>query len=131
MPRPNILLFFTDQQRADTIHAGGNPVIRTPNLDRLASEGVRFSSAYTPSPVCVSARCSLIHGQYAHNTGCAYNGDPMPADRPSFMQLLTDAGYRTHGIGKMHFTPDRRPCAAGRPASTKKRSVAAWTRTTI
>jgi len=106
MPRPNILLFFTDQQRADTIHAGGNPVIRTPNLDRLANEGVRFSSAYTPSPVCVSARCSLIHGQYAHNTGCAYNGDPMPTDRPSFMQLLTDAGYRTHGIGKMHFTPD-------------------------
>ncbi len=106
MPRPNILLFFTDQQRADTIHAGGNPVIRTPNLDRLAREGVRFSSAYTPSPVCVSARCSMIHGQYAHNTGCAFNGDAMPTDRPSFMQVLTDAGYRTHGIGKMHFTPD-------------------------
>ena len=106
MPRPNILLFFTDQQRADTIGAGGNPVIRTPSLDRLAREGVRFSSAYTPSPVCVSARCSLIHGQYAHNTGCAYNGDAMPTDRSSFMQALSDAGYRTHGIGKMHFTPD-------------------------
>ncbi|MCD6303238.1 MAG: sulfatase-like hydrolase/transferase [Anaerolineae bacterium] len=106
MPRPNILLFFTDQQRADTIHAGGNPVIRTPNLDRLAQEGVRFSSAFTPSPVCVSARCSMIHGQYPHNTGCAYNGDPMPTDRPSFMQVLTEAGYRTHGIGKMHFRPD-------------------------
>jgi arylsulfatase len=106
MPRPNILLFFTDQQRADTIHAGGNPVIRTPNLDRLADEGVRFSSAFTPSPVCVSARCSMIHGQYPHNTGCAYNGDAMPTDRPTFMQALTEAGYRTHGVGKMHFTPD-------------------------
>lgn len=107
MPRPNILLIFTDQQRADTIHAGGNPVIRTPHLDRLAREGVLFSSAYTPSPVCVPARCSLIHGQYPHNTGCADNGHCMPEDRPTFMQALADAGYRTHGIGKMHFNPDR------------------------
>jgi len=106
MNHPNILLIFTDQQRADTIHAAGNPIIRTPNLDRLAGEGVLFSSAYTPSPVCVSARCSLIHGQYPHKTGCTYNGDPMPEDRPTVMSLLTEAGYRTHGIGKMHFRPD-------------------------
>jgi len=104
--RPNILLIFTDQQRWDTIHAAGNPVIKTPNLDRLAAEGVRFSNAFTASPVCVSARCSLIYGQYPHKTGCTYNGDPMPTDRPSFMDLLTEAGYRTHGIGKMHFRPD-------------------------
>ncbi len=106
MPKPNILLIFTDQQRWDTIHAGGNPVIKTPNLDRLVSEGVRFSNCFTASPVCVSARCSMIHGQYPHHTGCAHNGDPMPTDRPSMMQCLTDAGYRTHGVGKMHFTPD-------------------------
>jgi len=106
MPRPNILLIFTDQQRWDTIHAGGNPIIKTPNLDRLVHEGVRFSNAFTASPVCVSARCSMIHGQYPHKTGCAYNGDPMPADRPSLMACLTDAGYRTHGVGKMHFRPD-------------------------
>lgn len=106
MPPPNILLLFSDQQRWDTLGAAGNPIIRTPNLDRLAAEGVRFSSAYTASPVCVSARCSLIHGQYPHRTGCAFNGDPMPTDRPSLMGLLTEAGYRTHGIGKMHFTPD-------------------------
>jgi len=106
MSRPNILLLFTDQQRWDTIHAGGNPVIKTPNLDRLTREGVSFDSAYTPSPVCVPARCSLIHGQYPHHTGCAENADDMPVDRPNFMQALTDAGYRTHGIGKMHFRPD-------------------------
>ncbi len=104
--RPNILLIFTDQQRGDTIHAGGNPVIRTPNLDRLAAEGTRFSSAYTAAPVCVPARCSLITGQYPHNTGCSDNSHPMPDDRPSFMELLTESGYRTHGIGKCHFTPD-------------------------
>ena len=107
MSRPNILLLFTDQQRSDTIHAGGNPAIRTPALDRLCAEGVRFSSAYSPSPVCVSARCSLIHGLYPHQTGCANNGDPTPAQSRTMMQALTDAGYRTHGIGKMHFAPDR------------------------
>ncbi len=106
MDRPNILLIFTDQQRADTIHAAGNPVIKTPNLDRLFREGTLFSSCYTPSPVCVPARCSLIHGQYPHNTGCADNGHPMPEDRPSFMKVLSETGYRTHGIGKMHFNPD-------------------------
>ncbi|MGI6208008.1 MAG: sulfatase [Anaerolineae bacterium] len=106
MPRPNLLLLFTDQQRADALGASGNPVIRTPNLDRLAREGVIFSSAYTPSPVCVSARCSLVYGQYPHRTGCVDNSDSMPTDRPSLMDLLSDAGYLTHGIGKMHFTPD-------------------------
>lgn len=104
--RPNVLLLFTDQQRADALGADGNPVIRTPNLDRLAREGTIFTSAYTPSPVCVPARCSLIHGQYPHHTGCVDNGDAMPEDRPTLMQALTAAGYRTHGIGKMHFTPD-------------------------
>jgi len=106
MSRPNILFIFTDQQRADAIHAAGNPVIRTPHLDRLVREGVLFRSAYTPSPVCVPARCSLVCGQYPHKTGCADNGDPMPEDRPTFMQVLSEAGYRTHGIGKMHFSPD-------------------------
>jgi len=106
MNRPNILLLFTDQQRHDTLHAGGNPIIKTPALDRLCREGTRFSSAYTPSPVCISARCALIHGLYAHQTGCARNSDPMPEDKPTMMQALTEGGYRTHGIGKMHFTPD-------------------------
>lgn len=106
--RPNILLLFTDQQRFDTIHALGNPVIRTPHLDRLCREGVAFTSAYSPSPVCVPARCSLHYGQYPMTTACYENGSPMPGDgRPSFMETLTRAGYRTHGIGKCHFTPDK------------------------
>jgi arylsulfatase A-like enzyme len=105
--RPNILLLFTDQQRADTIRALGNPVIRTPNLDRICADGTAFTSAYSPSPVCVPARCSLHYGQYPAHTGCYENGFPMPTDRQSFMDALTGAGYRTHGIGKCHFTPDR------------------------
>ena len=105
--RPNILLIFTDQQRADTIAAFGNSVIRTPNLDRLCRDGVVFSNAYTPSPVCVPARCSMMYGQYPANTGCYDNGDPMPEEgRASFITHLSEAGYCTHGIGKCHFTPD-------------------------
>lgn len=105
--RPNVLLIFTDQQRADTIHALGNPIIKTPNLDRLVGDGVAFTRAYTPSPVCVAARCSMIYGQYPLHTGC-HDNMPMPVDsRVSFMGALTEAGYRTHGIGKCHFAPDR------------------------
>ena len=105
--RPNVLVIFTDQQRHDTIAALGNPVIRTPALDRLAREGVAFTSAYSPSPVCISARCSMIYGQYPQRTGC-YENTAMPTDgRPTFMAALTAAGYRTHGIGKVHFSPDR------------------------
>jgi arylsulfatase len=103
--RPNVLLIFTDQQRFDTIGALGNPVIHTPNLDRLVQSGVAFTSAYTPSPVCVAARCSLIYGQYPYHTGCYDNGFPMPEDgRQTFFGALTAAGYCTHGIGKCHFT---------------------------
>jgi arylsulfatase len=104
--KPNILLVFTDQQRFDTIHALGNPVIKTPALDRLCATGVAFTSAYSPSPVCVSARCSLMYGQYPARTRCYDNCDPMPDDRPSIMHVLSGAGYRTHGIGKCHFSPD-------------------------
>ena len=106
MKKPNILLLFTDQQRFDTIAALGNPVIKTPAFDRICKAGAAFTSAYSPSPVCVPARCSLHYGQYPMHTQCYDNAWKMPEDRPSFMHVLTDAGYRTHGIGKCHFTPD-------------------------
>lgn len=104
MRQPNILFVFTDQQRHDTIGALGNPIIRTPALDRLVAEGTAFTSCYTPSPVCVSARCCLVTGQPAHRTGCDDNMR-QPQHLPSFMESLAAAGYQTHGVGKMHFTP--------------------------
>jgi arylsulfatase len=104
--RPNILLLFTDQQRFDTIAALGNPYIQTPALDSLVREGVSFTAAYTPSPVCIAARCSLVLGQWPHQTGCMANS-PMPQERTSLMEMLQEAGYQTHGVGKMHFAPDR------------------------
>ncbi len=105
MSRPNILLIFTDQQRYDTIAALGNPLIRTPVLDRLVHEGTAFTRCYTPSPVCVSARCATLTGLPPHKSGCVDNM-PMPQNQPSVMERLQTLGYQTHGIGKMHFTPD-------------------------
>ncbi|MFC1715106.1 sulfatase [Candidatus Poribacteria bacterium] len=107
--RPNVLLLFTDQQRYDTIAAGGNDLIRTPALDRLCSTGMRFDRSYTPSPVCVSARYSLMTGLYPHRSGCADNGHPMDQTLPTLPGMLTQAGYQTRAIGKMHFRPVRHP----------------------
>jgi arylsulfatase A-like enzyme len=101
----NILLLFTDQQRFDTIAALGNPIIKTPAMDRLVREGTAFTRCYTPSPVCISGRCSMITGQPAHITGCTDNV-AQPQNLSSFMEHLRDAGYQTHGTGKMHFSPD-------------------------
>ena len=103
--QPNILFLFTDQQRHDTIGELGNPLIRTPALDRLAREGTAFTQAFTPSPVCMAARCSVVTGLPPHITGCTAN-NPMPQERSSFMQRLSEHGYQTAGIGKMHFSPD-------------------------
>ncbi|MGH0053920.1 MAG: sulfatase family protein [Sphaerochaetaceae bacterium] len=105
--QPNILHIFTDMQRFDTIHALGNTAIKTPNLDRLVNKGVSFTSCYSPSPVCIAARCSMIYGQEPYHTGC-FENTIMPTDgRQTFMDALSQYGYRTHGIGKCHFTPDR------------------------
>ena len=105
MPRPpNILLVITDQQCADTIAALGNPALRTPTLDRLARSGTAFDRAYTPSPVCVAARCALTTGRPPHETGCVDNG-AMPADANTLPARLGRLGYATHGVGKMHFCP--------------------------
>ena len=107
MQRPNILHLFVDQQRFDTIAALGSSWVRTPNLDRLCREGTAFTRAYTPSAECVPARCSMITGMYADKTGCGSNADRMvPEDHPTLMSLLGEGGYRTHGVGKCHFTPD-------------------------
>ncbi len=103
--QPNVLILFTDQQRADTVGALGNPHMQTPTMDALVSEGTSFTSAYAASPVCIASRCSMILSQWAHQTDCTTNC-PMPQERTSFMEIFQDAGYQTHGTGKMHFSPD-------------------------
>jgi arylsulfatase len=100
--RSNILFLMTDQQRWDAMGCSGGWV-RTPNMDRIASEGVRFSRCVTNSPVCIPARVSLATGHYPHNTGVWQNIPyDMPAETPTWMQVIRDAGYRTSVFGKTH-----------------------------
>lgn len=98
----NILLIMTDQQRYDTINSLGNKKIMTPILDSLVKDSTAFTRAYTPSPVCVPARFSVLTGKYCHTTGCVENGI-MPGGYKSIMEILSEEGYQTCGIGKMHF----------------------------
>lgn len=106
MKKPNILILFTDMQRADTIGALGNELIKTPALDRLVHEGTAFTRCYSPSPVCISARCSMQYGLYPQRTGLFVNGDMMDDNGESYPAQLSRAGYKTAAIGKCHFEPD-------------------------
>ncbi|MEO7649371.1 MAG: sulfatase-like hydrolase/transferase, partial [Bryobacteraceae bacterium] len=104
--RPNVLLLFTDEQRFDTLGCMGNGIIQTPHLDALAKSGVRFRNAFTPTPICVAARMSLISGHRSRLHRFPGNS-PLPGPRarfPSMMDALGESGYRTHAIGKMHFS---------------------------
>lgn len=103
MRRPNILLLYTDQQRWDTIGYAGNPHIITPNLDRLARQGVLFDRAYCNCPVCMPSRQSMLSGQYPSSLGSVCNGIEMPEDVPTLPTILKPYGYRTANIGKLHF----------------------------
>lgn len=101
-PSPNILLIYTDQQRHDTIAAFGNPVIQTPNLDLLVQQGVAFTHATTPSPVCMAARWSLQTGQWTTSHKCYSNHHPGPRPAADIPRMLRAQGYRTGLCGKNH-----------------------------
>jgi len=102
--RPNILLITTDQQRHDHLGVAGMPGIATPHLDRLATEGVRFTRGYCPSPICTPSRVSMLTGRYPSSHGAYSIGvtaDPFP--RPTLPEMLGAAGYATALLGKAHF----------------------------
>jgi choline-sulfatase len=101
----NILFIMTDQQRWDAMGCSGGWV-DTPNLDRLAAEGVRFTRCVTTSPICVPARLSLATGLYPHNTGVWRNVHyTMPPETDNWMRELKRLGYRTSVFGKTHLHP--------------------------
>jgi arylsulfatase A-like enzyme len=102
MGKPNILFVFSDQQRWDTVGCYGQELEITPNLDRMATEGVRFEYAFTCQPVCGPARACLQTGKYATETGCFRNGIALPLDEPTLARWLSEAGYEVGYIGKWH-----------------------------
>jgi arylsulfatase len=110
---PNIVWFLSDQHRADVLGAAGHPVVQTPNLDGLASEGTLFESAYCQGPLCVPARVSLLTERYVRDHGAASNRQPPVPGLPTMVQAIRDAGYHTAAIGKMHLYPHRAEMADG------------------
>lgn len=106
--RPNVLLLMADQWRADCMGAYGNRVIRTPNLDRIAREGVRFSAAYSTTPTCTPARSALLTGMGPWKHGMlgysSMASQPYPVEKA---RAMAEAGYYTTSIGKNHYNPIR------------------------
>lgn len=97
------LIFMSDQHNNRVMGCSGDPVIRTPNMDQLSKEGVRFANAYTPCPLCVPARMSMLTSKLPSKTGIFTNNGSIPEDTPTFLHLLANAGYETVLCGRMHF----------------------------
>ncbi|TDF94051.1 sulfatase-like hydrolase/transferase [Paenibacillus piri] len=100
--KPNILFLMSDEHRADVTGFAGNNVIRTPNLDRLARTGAVFGNAYTPSPICIPGRQSMMAGQFPRTTGCEKYGQDLPPGHMTFSRRLAQYGYQTVVSGKLH-----------------------------
>ena len=98
----NVLFIITDQQRADHMSCAGNTVLKTPNLDRLASGGVRFTNAFVANPTCVPNRASILTGLYPNMHGARSNGICLPENIPTITQSLLKKGWHTISIGKLH-----------------------------
>jgi arylsulfatase A-like enzyme len=101
--RPNILFVLTDDQRFDTMGCAGNPVIKTPNLDRLARGGVRFDRAFVTTPICAASRASILTGTFERTHTYTFTKPPLarPFVDLSYPVLLRQAGYRTGFVGKL------------------------------
>ena len=107
--RPNILIIYPDQMRYDVMGCAGNPVIKTPNFDRLASGGVMFNNAFCAYPLCAPWRASIMTGKYPHANGMGTNHYPIPLDQLFLAELLRDhAGYQTGYVGKWHLDGGRK-----------------------
>jgi len=108
---PNMVFILMDDVRWDDIGAYGHPWVRTPNIDRLAREGVRFDRVYAATPLCSPNRASFLTGQYAHTHGIGDNVDRSELSHRlnTFPRILHDAGYATAYIGKWHMGVDDSP----------------------
>src|SRR5258706_9535831 len=109
-PRPNFLFIYTDDQRYDAMGCvqqeqgdkGRFPWFKTPNMDRIAREGVRFRNAFVVNSLCAPSRSNFLTGKYSHINGVVNNHTPMPLDSVNYASQLRDAGYTTAYFGKFH-----------------------------
>ena len=114
----NFLYFITDQHRADYLGCAGHPVLKTPNIDRIAGRGSRFDRFHVANPVCMPNRASLMTGRMTSVNGVRHNGIPLPLNSTTFVDVLRQNGWDTALIGKSHlqnFTDEAAP-TGGNPA---------------
>jgi arylsulfatase A-like enzyme len=100
--QPNVLFILCDDLRWNAMSCAGHPSLRTPNLDRLAREGVRFANAFCTTSLCSPSRASILTGLYAHSHGVRDNFTELPANRGHWPMRLRQSGYQTAYIGKWH-----------------------------
>jgi arylsulfatase A-like enzyme len=103
--RPNLVFFFGEGQRADALSIAGNKILKTPNHDRIGSEGIRFRNAFCTNALCAPARAVALTGMYSRSTGALSNQHmnvPLPSDIPIFTDILREAGYEVAILGKVH-----------------------------
>lgn len=100
--RPNILFVFTDDHAAHAISAYGSKINTTPNIDRLAQEGMLFRNCFVTNSICGPSRAVILTGKYSHLNGFLHNGDSFDGSQQTFPKLLQKAGYQTAMIGKWH-----------------------------
>lgn len=103
--KKNLVLIMADQLRKDFLGCYGNPYVRTPNLDKLASMGQQFDRCFVNNPICMPNRMSIFTGRYPHNHGMWTNGLMLPHPLPTIADYLKANGYDTCSIGKLHFEP--------------------------
>ncbi len=104
--KPNVVFILTDDQRWDAMSCMGNPYLHTPNIDRLAAEGILFKNHFCTTSLCSPSRASILGGLYAHTHGVVNNFTDYPRNLPTFPRQLQKAGYQTAYIGKWHMGED-------------------------
>ena len=102
MEKPNIIFFFSDQQRADTLGVYGQELNISPNIDRLSREGVLFKQAFTAQPVCGPCRAIFQTGKYPTEINCFRNGQSLPQNIKTLANYMEEAGYENAYVGKWH-----------------------------
>ena len=99
----NVLFLMTDQQRADHLSCAGNPILKTPHIDSIGNDGIRFTKYFCATPICMPNRGSFFTGSYPSVHGTRSNGINLNPDIPTISGILRNQGYHTVSVGKTHF----------------------------